>query len=101
MSVVRSHKGHRFDGFDAIRGFYRRDGSRDVPDPDSTIRYPVKYRHPALSGIRVKFAGYFLGEYCDIFYFKHQIEKLTVVKNYENTNVFFENSQMNNLLLLY
>ena len=31
---------------------------RDVPDPDSTIRYPVKYRHPALSGIRVKFAGY-------------------------------------------
>ena len=31
---------------------------RDVPDPDSTIRYPVKCRHPALSGIRVKFAGY-------------------------------------------
>ena len=35
--------------------------TRDVPDPDSTIRYPVKYRHPALSGIRVKFAGYFPG----------------------------------------
>ena len=33
-------------------------GSRDVPDLDSTIRYPVKCRHPALSGIRVKFAGY-------------------------------------------
>ena len=31
---------------------------RDVPDPDSTIRYPVKCRHPALSGIQVKFAGY-------------------------------------------
>ena len=31
---------------------------RDVPDPDSTIRYPVKCTHPALSGIRVKFAGY-------------------------------------------
>ena len=31
---------------------------RDVPDPDSTIRYPVKCRHPVLSGIRVKFAGY-------------------------------------------
>ena len=24
--------------------------SRNVPDPDSTIRYPVKCRHPALSG---------------------------------------------------
>ena len=35
-------------------------GSRDVPDPDSTIRYPVKCRHPALSGIRVKFTGYLL-----------------------------------------
>ena len=32
--------------------------TRDVPDPDSTIRYPVKCRHPAPSGIRVKFAGY-------------------------------------------
>ena len=31
---------------------------RDVPDPGSTIRYPVKCRHPALSVIRVKFAGY-------------------------------------------
>ena len=31
---------------------------RDVPDPDSTIRYPVKCRHSALSGIQVKFAGY-------------------------------------------
>ena len=31
---------------------------RDVPDPDSTVRYSVKRRHPALSGIRVKFAGY-------------------------------------------
>ena len=37
---------------------YRGINSRDVPDPDSTIRYPVKCRHPALSGIRVKFAGY-------------------------------------------
>ena len=34
---------------------------RDVPDPDNTIQYPVKYRHPALSGIRAKFAGYFPG----------------------------------------
>jgi hypothetical protein len=32
--------------------------SRDVPDPDTGIRYPVKFRHPALSGIRYKFAGY-------------------------------------------
>ena len=29
-----------------------------MPDPDSTIWYPVKCRHPALSGIRVKFTGY-------------------------------------------
>ena len=29
--------------------------SRDVPDPDTGIRYPVKFRHPALSGIRYKF----------------------------------------------
>jgi hypothetical protein len=29
---------------------------RDVPD--TGIRYPVKFRHPALSGIRYKFAGY-------------------------------------------
>ena len=27
------------------------DLTRDVPDPDTGIRYPVKYRHPALSGI--------------------------------------------------
>ena len=33
-------------------------GFRDVPDPDSTIRYPVKCGHPVLSGIRVKFTGY-------------------------------------------
>jgi hypothetical protein len=32
--------------------------SRDVPDPDTGIRYPVKFRHPALSGIQYKFAGY-------------------------------------------
>jgi hypothetical protein len=32
--------------------------TRDVPDPDTGIRYPVKFRHPALSGIRYKFAGY-------------------------------------------
>jgi hypothetical protein len=31
---------------------------RDVPDPDTGIQYPVKFRHPALSGIRYKFAGY-------------------------------------------
>ena len=31
---------------------------RDVPDPDTGIPYPVKFRHPALSGIRYKFAGY-------------------------------------------
>ena len=31
---------------------------RDVPDPDTGIRYPVKFRHPALSGIQYKFAGY-------------------------------------------
>ena len=37
---------------------YVRQSIRDVPDPDSTIRYPVKCRHPVLSGIRVKFAGY-------------------------------------------
>ena len=48
---------------------------RDVPDPDSTIRYPVKCTHPALSGIRVKFAGY----YYDILYYKHQIQNFTVV----------------------
>jgi hypothetical protein len=30
--------------------------SRDVPDPDTGIR--LKVRHPALSGIRYKFAGY-------------------------------------------
>ena len=38
--------------------FAKHVGVRDVPDPDSTIRYPVKCRHPALSGIRVEFAGY-------------------------------------------
>ncbi len=32
--------------------------SRDVPDPDTSIHYPVKFRHPALSSIWVKFAGY-------------------------------------------
>ena len=52
-------------------------GSRDVPDPDSTIRYLVKCRHPALSGIRVKFARY-LSDSTDIFYYKHQMENLTV-----------------------
>ena len=26
---------------------------RDVPDPDTSIRYPVKFRHPALSGINL------------------------------------------------
>jgi hypothetical protein len=26
---------------------------RDVPDPDTCIRYPVKFRHPALSGINL------------------------------------------------
>ena len=31
---------------------------RDVPDPDTGNRYPVKFRHPALSGIRYKFSGY-------------------------------------------
>jgi hypothetical protein len=30
--------------------------SRDVPD--TGIRYQVKFKHPALSGIRYKFAGY-------------------------------------------
>ena len=34
--------------------------SWDVPDPDSTIRYLVKCRHLALSGIRVKFTRYLL-----------------------------------------
>ena len=29
--------------------------TRDVPDPDTGIRYAVKFRHPALSSIRVKF----------------------------------------------
>ena len=32
--------------------------TRDVPDPDTSIRNPAKFRHPALCGIRVKFAGY-------------------------------------------
>jgi hypothetical protein len=32
--------------------------NRDMPDPDTGIRYPVKFRHPALSSIRYKFAGY-------------------------------------------
>ena len=32
--------------------------TRDVPDPDTSIRNPVKFRHPSLSGVRVKFAGY-------------------------------------------
>jgi hypothetical protein len=27
--------------------------TRDVPDPDTGIRYPVKFRHPALSGINL------------------------------------------------
>ena len=31
---------------------------RDVPDPVTGIRYPVKFRHPALYSIRYKFAGY-------------------------------------------
>ena len=51
--------------------------NRDVPDPDSTIRYPVKCRHPALSGIRVKFAGY-LPDSTVTFHCKHQMENLTV-----------------------
>ena len=25
---------------------------RDVPDPDTSIRYPVKFRYPVVSGIR-------------------------------------------------
>ena len=32
--------------------------SRDVPDPDTSTRYLVKFRYLALSGIRYKFAGY-------------------------------------------
>jgi hypothetical protein len=27
--------------------------TRDVPDPDTGIQYPVKFRHPALSGINL------------------------------------------------
>ena len=42
----------------ALISEYRHMLLRDVPDPDSTIRYPVKCRHPILSGIRVKFPGY-------------------------------------------
>ena len=32
---------------------YQNGCSRDVPDPDTGIRYPVKFRHPALSGINL------------------------------------------------
>ena len=52
--------------------------ARDVPDPDSTIRYPVKCRHPAPSGIRVKFAGYLPDSTVTYFLLQTSNGKLTV-----------------------
>jgi hypothetical protein len=48
---------------------------RDVPD--TGIRYPVKFRHPALSGIRYKFAGYLPDSIVKIFCYNHETEKFT------------------------
>ena len=51
-----------------------------MPDPDTGIRYPVKFRHMALSGIRYKFAGYLPDStviYSKIFCYNHETEKFT------------------------
>ena len=65
-------------------------------DPDSTIRYPVKCRHPALSGIRVKFAGY-LPDSTVTFLLQTSNGKLDC--GLKKTNMFLvENSEINDKL---
>ena len=61
----------------------------DVPDPVTSIRYPVKFRHLALSGIRVFFAGYLLDSTVTYFITTIRRKSLLRLKNYENTNMFF------------
>ena len=72
-----------------------------MPDPDSTIRYPVKCRHPALSGIRVKFAGYLPDSIVTYFITNIKLNgKLHC--GLKKTNMFLvENSEINDKLLLY
>ncbi len=60
---------------------------RDVPDPDNSIWYPVKFRHPALSGIRVKFAGYLPDSTVTYFITTIKRKSLLQLKNYENVYV--------------
>ena len=57
--------------------------------PDTSIRYPVKFGHPALSGIRVKFARYLPDSTVTYFITTIKRKSLSRLKNYENTNMFF------------
>ena len=70
-----------------------------MPDPDSTIRYPVKCRDPVLSGIRVKFAGYLPDSTVNILL---QTSNGRLACGLKKTNMFLvENSEINDKLLLY
>jgi hypothetical protein len=55
--------------------------TRDVPDPDTGIRYLVKSRHPALSGIRYKFAGYL--PYSTVRYFVTTMKRKSLLGVYK------------------
>ena len=69
-----------------------------MPDPDSTIRYPVKCRHQALSGIRVKFAEYLPDSTVTLL----QTSNGKLDCGLKKTNMFLvENSEINDKLLLY
>ena len=70
-----------------------------MPDQNSTIRYSVKCRHPALSGIRVKFAGY-LPDSTVTYLLQTSNGKLDC--GLKMMNIFLvENSEINDKLLLY
>ncbi len=56
--------------------------SRDVPDTDTGICYPVKFGHPALS-------GYLPDSTVTCFITTIKWKSLLRLKYYENTNMFF------------
>jgi hypothetical protein len=62
--------------------------ARDVPDPDTGIRYPVKFRH-AQSGIRYKFAGYLPDNTVRYFLTTMKRKSLLGVNKLWNTNNYW------------
>ena len=70
---------------------------RDVPDPDSTIRYPVKCRHPALSGWNSPDIYRIV-----LWHILLQTSNVKLDCGLKKTNMFLvENSEINDKLLLY